>query len=330
MSNNMSNNNDYEGLNIEGLPQEPVQYPCLYWRNQEAAFSFKVEDHDEDLTVLEGAEEVEIYKDEPMVLVPKLRVALIALRKNFFTEDAGRRTYHPKYVKDVTKILTDYLLLVDGLGDSPKVLRVHGMPGGRMADIYRAYTGRILPKKQRTLAQEQVAVSWSYWLSLECETDARGKQLKTRSEKGATVYLPVCSCPISFEEAEREAYVGRDILRLGAAIFQESREWQKYNFALAAKDDEEDKEVDVFAPNPTQSPSDDSASIGRVALELQNLRIQADNFIEDLLKAAPDRKDLPDAPELPTNLTSLPLAELDKLNRSWLKFVGKLEYMAQF
>jgi hypothetical protein len=121
--------------------------------------------------------------------------------------------------------------------------------------------------------------------------------------------------------------VGIDVLRLGAEIYNETHEWQQ--FADVSSEDEEDESAGTSVLYSQQS-ADDSASIGRLALELTNLKLQAENYVQDLLAAAPDRQDIPSPPELPSNLTALPLAELDKLNRQWLKHIGKLEHMALF
>jgi hypothetical protein len=179
------------------------------------------------------ADDNERFEGEDGYSTPKLQIAIIGFRSQWFVPDEDR-TKPPKewllgYQEGIgAKKITEYLCLVEGIND-PIVLSMSGKNKGQpMWDIFKAYQNGLLKQGSR-IAKRQLPV-WSFWLPIANKRTPEGKTFYEDAKDGAgNTYGSVVTPPALYlpDNPLDTLYVGADIIRLGASIHNDFSEWFK-------------------------------------------------------------------------------------------------------
>jgi hypothetical protein len=131
----------------------------------------------------------------------ELRIAILGWRDQWFLpgEDRGDLpTWLPTYEAGAKK-LTEYLIMVDGLGD-PMVLSVSGKyKAGPFAKIFSDYRRGSLAQAMRKI--KRTLPPWSHWLTIAGKKDASSKPIYEKAtdgdgkEYGSIVTVPTLIAP---------------------------------------------------------------------------------------------------------------------------------------
>lgn len=169
-----------------------------------------------------------IDQDEIGYSAPELRIAFIGSRSQWFRSGEDRSKppeWLPAYVKeDGVKLLTEYLILIDGLYD-PMVLSVSGLYKSQpIADILSNYRRGALAQAMRKV--KRTLPPWAFWLPIANKRTSDGKTVYIKAtdadgkEYGSVVTPPaLAAAPVP---------VTLGILNYGSELWQQYQEWFKF------------------------------------------------------------------------------------------------------
>lgn len=167
------------------------------------------------------------FDGETGYAAPALRLSFIGWRSQWYMqEEQGKpKLWIPGYEKGAKKH-TDFLCFAEGI-EAPMILSADGMNKERpLSDILKSYRNGLLTQASR-IAKRALPL-WTFWLPIKNKLTADGKTHYIEATDGSgkgygsfvtppTLYLP--------NDAMESCFVGEDILRKGADVAREYREW---------------------------------------------------------------------------------------------------------
>lgn len=170
------------------------------------------------------------FEGEQGYCAAALKIAIIGSRAQWFLP-GKERDDSPTWILDYqegAKKLTEYLCFVEGL-DDVMVLAVSGKyKAGPFHDIVQAYRFGLLKQASR-IAKRQLPL-WSFWLPIANQRTADGKVQYIDAQDGegksfgSSVTPPALYLP---KDALDNCWAGMDMIRRGAAVWNDMAEWIK-------------------------------------------------------------------------------------------------------
>jgi hypothetical protein len=244
------NVNDFSDLNLSNYDEGPSGPPRIWWWT-EGKFYTKFAEFGFDLE--EPWMESHRFTSEHGFEAHQLELALIAIRKRPFVMDSdGKRVYIPEWRDGINaRMHTEILALVSGMGDEPVVISVKGMTGRALADIKLQYENSLLRHIRRKVPKGTKVPLWACWLPIGAEYDARGNVVRTKTGHGSNaVALPILKFPSDdMDQCYEALYVGRELLKLGAELYDEYRPWREFEDVKGARPESEESAKDDDAPS---------------------------------------------------------------------------------
>jgi hypothetical protein len=237
----MTNDNLFDGIDEVQVEEQAdyIGYPRIHWYNgvkqAQTAGHFYTKEAQYDEPLGEPWKLIQRYEDGDGYAAETLRIVPIRRKSQCYFEkiDGKNKIYKwlpPNKYEDGARKYTEILCVMEGY-DGLVILTAKGLTGkaltGMKDGLFTQMKNRVFTPAKKTLKKGQKLPSFSFWMPITCERDAKGRVVFTDTGRGSNVTRPVLDIPDA--EADRDLlkslYVGKEMLKDLEALFHESAEW---------------------------------------------------------------------------------------------------------
>lgn len=171
------------------------------------------------------------FEDEQGYSTPHLRMAIIGWRQQWFTQDKNNPKSLPRYIagyQEGASKHVEVLAMLDGM-EEPFIISVKGFHKTKaVLDAIREYENGLL--KQASRIAKRALPRWTFYLPFKNRLNNKGETDYIEAADGeGKKYGSVVTPPAVYlpENAMEECFVGEAVLRRGADIHAQYRDWFK-------------------------------------------------------------------------------------------------------